>query len=265
MVENNDHLQEAWKYLKTLISSAKISIASNQIDYLINLIKEDMEDQDFVTFREYMNRIFSELPASILPYFLESLITLKDPEPYWFLQKLINFLINANRPIYQIKGLQLIQQIKDDSYVPYIIQFIYHAHKPLSKAAIKTIVANPGCAEKIVEGDLRSRSENKRLIAAKLLRKINPNNIRLALEQIGSVDFLERIHAIQVLASSNDRKYVAKITPSLNDSDLSVRKVAIEAISQLGGTKAKKILNQKLLMEDYLPLKIIIQKQLANK
>ena len=93
MVENIDHPQEAWKYLKTLTSSAKTSIASNQIDYLINLIKEDMEDQSFVTFREYMNGIFSILPASILPYFLESMITLQEPEPYWFIQKLINFFI----------------------------------------------------------------------------------------------------------------------------------------------------------------------------
>ncbi|TFH29388.1 MAG: HEAT repeat domain-containing protein [Promethearchaeota archaeon] len=259
-----DHPQEAWMYLNTLISSAKKSIASSQIDYLVNLIKEDMDDQSFATFRDYMNRIFSILPASLLPYFLESIITLNEAEPYWFIQKLINFLINANRPIYQIKGLQLIQQIKDDSYVPYVIPLIYHSHKPLRKEAIKTIITNPGCAEKIVENDLRSRSENKRILAAKLLRKINPDNIRLALEQIESTDFIERIHAIQVLATSNDRKWVAKITPYLNDPDLSVKKVAIEAISQLGGTKAKKILNQKLLLEDYLPLKTIILEQLKN-
>ncbi len=264
MTENIDHPQEAWKYLNTLISSSKKSIATNQISYLINLIKEDMEDQGFAVFREYLNKMFSKLPASVLPYFLESLITLRETEPYWFIQKLINFLINANRPIYQIKGLQLIQQIKDDSYVPYIIPLIYHTHKPLRKEAIRTIVANPGCAEKIVEGDLRSRSEKKRTKAVKLLRKINPENIKLALEQIESTDFIERIHAIQVLANTNNRKWIAKITTFLNDPDLSVRKAAIEAISGLGGTNAKKILNQKLLHEEYLPLKVIIQEQLKN-
>jgi hypothetical protein len=259
---NQDHPQEALDYLNALVFSARTSIASNQIDYLIELIKNDMESQPFPTFREYLNSIFSKIPAKILPEFLELLIKLR--KPYWFLQRLINFLIDAKRPIYQIKALQLIQKVKDDSYIPLVVPLIYHAHPPLRKEAILTIKANPGCAEKMLESDIKSRSEKKRSIAKKVLRQINPENLRLALEMIDSQDFLERIHSIQTLAKTHNRKWISKITALLNDPDLAVRKAAIEAISHLGGKKAKKILNQKLLHEDYLPLRSIIQEQLEN-
>ena len=262
MDSNQDRPHEALDYLNTLVSSAGATIASNQIDYLIELIKNDMENQPFPLFREYLNSIFSKMPAKILPEFLELLIKLR--KPYWFLQKLINFLIDAKRPIYQIKALQLIQKIKDDSYTPLVVPLIYHPHTPLRKEAILTIKVCPGCAEKMLEAELKSRSENKRAIAKKVLRQINPDNLRLALEMIDSQDFLERIHAIQSLAKTHNRKWIAKITALLNDPDLAVRKAAIEAISHLGGKKAKRILNQKLLNEEYLPLRSIIQEQLDN-
>lgn len=262
MIEEFDYPEEALKYLNILIKGANDFVASNQIDYLIELIKEDMEDQSYQVFKTYLNLIFNSLPVKILPYFLENLIKLQDP--YWFIQKLINFLIKANRPIYQIKGLQLIQKIKDDSYIPYVFPLIYHAHLPLQKEAIKTIMLNGECSEKLLESDLKSRSEKKRMIARKVLKKVNPDNLRLMLEELESSDFIERIHAIKILAASGDRKWISKITNCLNDHDLSVKKAAIDALSQLGGKKAKKILNQKLLIEDYLPLRNIIQEHLEN-
>lgn len=152
----------------------------------------------------------------------------------------------------------------DETLIPLAIPLIYHSHLPLQQEAIKTIIQFPSISEPILENALRSRSEKKLNIVKKVLNQLNPNNIKLAVAELNNPDFLIRVNALKILGSTGDRKWITKILPFLEDDDMAVRKAAIEALSQLGGRKAKQILSQTLIREDYPPLKLIIQKQLKK-
>ncbi|MCF2140686.1 MAG: HEAT repeat domain-containing protein [Candidatus Lokiarchaeota archaeon] len=257
-----EHPTKAFQYLDKWHKTSLSSMADNQLAYLLKLLINDMENQNYSIFKEYMNQILSHLPIKILPLFLENIIHSNDPE--WFQQNCINFLIHANRPIYQIKGLQIIQKNNDETLIPLAIPLIYHSHLPLQQEAIKTIIQFPSISEPILENALRSRSEKKLNIVKKVLNQLNPNNIKLAVAELNNPDFLIRVNALKILGSTGDRKWITKILPFLEDDDMAVRKAAIEALSQLGGRKAKQILSQTLIREDYPPLKLIIQKQLKK-
>ncbi|MHA1777026.1 MAG: hypothetical protein DRO88_09325 [Promethearchaeia archaeon] len=262
MAEKSAHPSKAFQYIDQWNYSSLSVISDNQIIHLKHLFIEDMKNQKYSHFKEYLSQILNFLPGKILPFFLENLVNLEDPE--WYRQNCLSFLIHATRPIYQIKGIKIIQKLQDESLIPLVFPLIFHSHPPLQKEAIKTLLLYPLIAEPILENSLKTRSRRKREIVLKVLHRINPQNLRLAVEELNNPDFLIRIRAIQVLGKSRDRKWLSKLLPFLNDSDLGVRKAVIEAISDLGGKKAKKILNQSLIRENYPPLKLIIQEQLEK-
>jgi HEAT repeats len=243
------------KALDYIIELAKIGFKDFQTDdirEIISICYSDLEEIPTDENRQYIDNIFSALPPKTIPLFLDTIT--QTFEPIESVQKILHYLIYTERPIFQIRGLQLAMNLKDETTIPKIVPLIFSHHKPLSQKAIELLLTLKGNAEKILEQYLPDRSPNKRELAIKIMKKLNPSNIKLAIQQLNSEDFLERIEAINVLGETNERKYINKIERLLSDKDLSVKKTAIEAIAKLGGRKAKKILNVSLLEEDYPPM-----------
>ncbi len=126
------------------------------------------------------------------------------------------------------------------------------------------ILENPGNVEILLEQTLTDRSKQKRLIAFRLLNQINPNNIKLLLIQMEDPDFLTRIVAIEKLGNIKDRKWIDRIATALNDNDTAVQKAAIDALTQIGGKKVKKILSLKLAYENYPPIQEILRNSIGK-
>lgn len=262
MTEKFIHPSKAYEYIDQWHKSPFSSISDNQLSHLKHLFIADMENQKYPYFKNYLQQILNHLPGKILPFFLDNLANPDDPE--WYRQNCLSFLIHANRPIYQITGIKIIQKMQDESLIPLILPLIFHNHIPLQKQAIKTLLNYPQIAEPFLENSLKTRSKRKQEIAIKVLHQVNPANLKLAVMELSNPDFLFRINAIQVLGKSGERKWLTKLLPLLEDPDLGVRKAAVEAISKLGGKKAKQILYQSLIREDYPPLKLIIQEHLKK-
>ena len=155
-------------------------------------------------------------------------------------------------------GLKLIQKIKNSSYTSLIEPFIYSNHLPLRQLTIRILLDNPGNIETILEQNLSDRNPKRRGLTEKLLFRINPTNLKIAQKRLTSVDFLERIQAISILADTKDKKIIVKLAPILKDPDISVRKAAIEGMVGIGGKKAKMILRDHMLVETHLPLRKFI-------
>ena len=77
-------------------------------------------------------------------------------------------------------------------------------------------------------------------------------------------DFLTRIVAIEKLGNIKDRKWIDRIATALNNNDTAVQKAAIDALTQIGGKKVKKILSLKLAYENSPPIQEILRNSIGK-
>lgn len=232
-----------------------------QIQHFLELIYEDLENKSILDSQRYLEHIFFTIPPKLFPYLLDHLTHRSEGE---IGRKIILYLLRTDRPIYQIKALQMIITRGKDNFAPYIIPLIFSGYNPLKHQAIITIIKVPGSAELILEQILNDRSKKRQRQAMQLLRKLNPTNHKLALKMLESDDFIDRIDAINHLAETNDSRWIATIEKFLNDSDIAVQKAAIEGITRIGGTKAKKILTEQLDSQDFPPLRRLLSSQIQE-
>ena len=230
-------------------------VSEEDLIRIAHLLTEELGQQSFYENRILLEDLFIAVSPAVMPSLLNILMHIEGPEN---IQAITLFLLKSNRPIFQIKGLQKVISMNDPNYTAFITPLMFSSYKPLQQQAIRTLFEVPGNGELILEKILTDRSANKRAVAMRVLRMINPNNSKLAIKQLESDDFLERIGGIEHLSQTQERKWIGKIEPFLQDPDLAVQRAALDAIAQLGGRKAKKILNDRLLQENYPPLQKII-------
>jgi len=222
--------------LKEITSNSQNIIKFKKIDLVIESLLEEIIDKSYSYVDEILAYLFSHLNSNLIPYFLNQLVNIAIPSVSG--HKIALYLIKAeSRPIYQIKGLQLVSSLKDSSFAPFIINLIFSSHKPLQQQAIR-----------------------RKELAARLMKQINPDNIKLAQIMIESEDFLERIEGIKIISETGNRKWIKKIFEKMLgiEKDLAVRKAIFEAITSLGGKKAEKILQISLENEDFTPMRNLI-------
>jgi hypothetical protein len=228
---------------------------SSQLEHLMALLIEDLENKSTLESQHYLEQIFFSIPPKLFPFLLDSLTQIAFDETG---RKIIIYLLRTDRPIYQIKALQMIIDRKTDNFAPYIIPLIFSSYEPLKKQAIKTIIKVPGSAVLILEQILTDRSKKRQLLAVKILKRIAPKNHKLALKLLHSDDFIDRITGIEHLTNSKDEKWLKTIENFLRDPDIAVQKAAIEAIGKLGGKRAAEILMKQRAIQDFPPLQRII-------
>ena len=238
------------------------SLVPEEISQLYSLICSDIPYLAGKILMDYFSTIFSEIPAVNLPLLLDEMVQIETPAE--ILEKFAIYLLKSNCPIFQIKALKIVQQLRQPFFIPLIYPFVFGTHKPLAQVASAVILENPGNVEILLEQTLTDRSKQKRLIAFRLLNQINPNNIKLLLIQMEDPDFLTRIVAIEKLGNIKDRKWIDRIATALNDNDTAVQKAAIDALTQIGGKKVKKILSLKLAYENYPPIQEILRNSIGK-
>ncbi len=246
-------------FLKEITSNSQNIIKFKKLDIIIKSLLEEIVDKNYLYVDEILDYLFSHLNSNLIPYFLNQLVSISIRSESG--HKIALYLIKADsRPIYQIKGLQLVPSLKDSSFTPYIIPLIFSLHKPLQQQAIQTLLATPGNREEILEQYLQDRSPQRKELAARLMKQINPDNVKLAQIMINSEDFLERIEGIKIISETGNRKWIKKTFEKLYEieKDLAVRKAIIEAITSLGGRKAEKILQISLENEDFTPMRNLL-------
>ena len=232
------------------------------IDQLLQYLFNDLSYNTYNEHKIYLESIFSTLRPQDVALFLDSLSKIIEPMDY--MSTIGLFLIQSQRPVFKLHGVEIALNLQDKRFIPYIIPIIYTKHIPLRQKAIETILSLQGKAEEILEQHLQEKVPSKQHLASKILKKLNPQNAKLGIFMLQNEDFIIRIEGIKILAETNNNKYLSKIEPYLDDTDMAVRKAAIEAISQFGGRKAKQILNQKLIEEEFPPLREIIQTSLEK-
>ena len=245
--------------LKEITSDSQNIIRFKKIDLIIESLLEEILEKPYLYVNHLMDYLFSHLNSNFIPYFLNQLVYISISSKS--AQKIALYLIKEeSRPIYQIKGLQLVSLLKDSSFAPFIIPLIFSAHKPLQQQAIRSLLATPGNSEEILERYLQDRSPQRKDLAARLMKQINPDNVKLAQIMINSDDFLERIEGIKIISETRNRKWIKKTFEKMLEieRDLAVRKAIIEAITLLGGKKAEKILQISLENEDFTPMRNLI-------
>ena len=235
--------------------------SKSHIEHLITLIIHDLQKKSMNESQEYLEEVFYSIPPSFFPILLDLFTQNIDGE---ISKKIISYLLRTNRPIYQIKALNIIVNQNSENFVPFVIPLIFSSYIPLQKQAIKTIIAVPGSAELILEQMLNDRSKKRQKLALKILKRINPANHKLSLKLLESEDFVDRINGIKFLTESNESKWIKSIEIFLEDPDIAVRKAAIEGISKLGGKKAKDILIAQLDYQNYPPLRKILDTQIEK-
>ena len=232
------------------------------IPLVITKLVEELDTLKKANYKTYLDNILLHIPRDQFPEFLDALIAVREPEGAS--QKILLYLLTHQRPLYQEKGLEMIEKKKETVYLPLVIEKIYSHHQPLQKKAIQVLFSLKGNVEEILEQQLKTRSPRKLEITKRLLRTINPDNEKLALKSLDDEDFLVRIRSIEVLGNSGQRRYISVLEPLLNDPDMSVRRSAVEAIARLGGKKAKDTLSLYLESETHPPLRNIIEGELKN-
>ena len=250
---------ETINLLEEITSNSQNIIKFKKIDLVIGKLLEEIFDKTYQYTDQILNYLFSHLNSNLIPYFLNQLVILSIPSEAG--HKIAMYLIKAeSRPIYQIKGLQLVSSLENSSFAPFIINLIFSSHKPLQQQAIRTLLKTPGNREEILEQYLQDRSPQRKELAARLMKEINPDNVKLAQIMINSEDFLERIEGIKIISETGNRKWIKKVFEKMleNEKDLAVRKAIFEAITSLGGKKAEKILQISLENEDFTPMRNLI-------
>ena len=211
--------------------------------------------QPYSTLKNYLDLIFLELPAGCIKNTLENFAPKISGLSKEIIQAIIIFLIQSKKPVFQFYAVKLIQEIKDDGFSSLIIDFLFSTYAPLSAITYETILIYPGNAVSILEQYTRKKySKSKQEMARHLIKRIDPTNEKLALLDLVHEDFLTRIHAVEKLGATKKKKYINKITPMLQDTDLSVRRTAIDTLSSFGGKKARTILQENLKKEKHPPL-----------
>lgn len=225
---------------------------SSQLEHLLSLILNDLESKSTIESQHYLEHIFFSIPPKLFPFLLDALTSQITADE--ISRKIIVYLLRTDRPVYQIKALEMIIERNSDNFAPYIIPLIFSSYEPLQKQAIKTIIKVPGSAELILEQILNDRSKKRQNLAMKILKRINSQNHKLAIKMLDSEDFVDRITGINHLAQSNDTKWIKILKNFLHDSDIAVQKAAIEAISNIGGKKAEQVLLEYRENQNYVPL-----------
>ena len=245
--------------LKEITSNSQNIIKFKKIDLIIENLLEEILDKKYLYADQILDYLFFHLNSNLIPYFLNQLVNISIPSES--AHKIAKYLIKADsRPIYQIKGLQLVSSLKNSSFAPFIINLIFSSYKPLQQQAIRTLLKTPGNREEILEQYLQDRSPQRKELAARLMKQINPDNVKLAQIMINSDDFLERIKGIKIISETGNRKWIKKTFEKMVEieKDLAVRKAIFEAITSLGGKKAKKILQISLENENFTPMRNLI-------
>ncbi len=225
-------------------------------DLITEYVKEELSEEMECLPSEYLDGLINEIPPNNLPELLDRVSDITTPKSVGI--KIALFLVTSERPIFQLKGIQLISKLNIADFVPYIIDYIYSEHPELQKAAMDTVSKLHGNAEFILKTHLKSRSKQKRHIAKRLLRRINPQNVNLALYSLDDEDFIVRVEAVEVIGNTKNSKYLRYLKPLLNDNDMAVRKAAAEGIAKIGGIKAKALLQDVFAIETHEPLKGLI-------
>ena len=258
--DSTDH-PTCLQFVRYLTQKNVEHISDEEVKKIAQLLANELAHQTFYENRILLENLFAEVSPAVMPSLLDILMKMEGLEN---IQAVILFLLKSNRPIFQIKGLQKIISIGDSRYTAFITPLLFSTYKPLQQQAIRTLFKVPGNGEIILEKILTDRSANKRAIAKRVLRMISPNNAKLAMKQLESGDFLERIAGIERLSQTQERKFIGKIEPLLQDPDIAVQRAALDGIAHLGGRKAKKILTACLHQENYPPLQKIILSLLAS-
>ena len=264
IVPDSSDPQTSLQFIRHLTQKNAQQVSEEDVECITRLLAEELAQQSFYENRLLLENLFAEVSPGVMPALLDILMKITGPENTQAIQAIILFLLKSNRPIFQIKGLQKVIATNDPKYTAFITPLMFSSHKPLQQQAIRTLFKVPGNGEIILEKILTDRSANKRAIAKRVLRMINPNNSKLAMKQLESEDFLERITGIERLSQTFERKYIGKIEALLHDPDIAVQRAALDGIAQLGGRKAKKILTACLHQEMYPPLQKIISDLLAS-
>ncbi|QEE16580.2 HEAT repeat domain-containing protein [Promethearchaeum syntrophicum] len=245
--------------MKDITENSQNIVKFKKIDLVIEKLLEEILDKTYQYTDQILNYLISHLNSNLIPYFLNQLTMISVPSKSG--HKIAMYLIKAeSRPIYQIKGLQLVSSLKNSIFTPFIINLIFSSHKPLQQQAIRTLLKTPGNREEILEQYLQDRSPQRKELAARLMKEINPDNVKLAQIMINSEDFLERIEGIKIISETGNRKWIKKTFQKMleNEKDLAVRKAIFEGITSLGGKKAEKILEISLENEDFTPMRNLI-------
>jgi len=260
MNESTPFQSEAIIYLQLIRRNPPLPLSETEQTQLNAYLIDDLNHIGPENIEKFINCCFSEIPPNSIPWFLDTLqnLTLSSIT----LQKIALALLNSNRPIYQLKALPLIRQLNLPVFAPLVYELIFSTQSQLQQQAIDTLLHLNGNIEFILEQGLTEKNQKKRSIVIRLLSKFNPNNIKLAQINLQDPDFVTRINAIKILAKTNDRKWIPKISTIVQDTDLAVQRAAIEALAELGGRRVKQILTDRLKNETYEPMRAIIQENL---
>lgn len=262
MTENTIENSQAIQFLRISAKNDHKGLNPHDYEELMLCIEADFCVIPTKKIHAYLHRVFDELPYHIVPDLIDHLIVTYQNGKYS--RSLAYFLLTTERPIYQLKALRIIKNTNDAFFAPFILPLIFSNYQPLQQESVETLIKNKGNVEFLLEHLLHDHSPEKRDFAAKLLLRINPQNVKAAIYMLGNQDFLQRINAINILANTKERKWIPKIAVLLNDPDLAVQKASIEAIAELGGNNAKNILESRLAQEAHLPLREILQKVLKK-
>lgn len=260
MTEPTPFQSEALIYLQLIRRNPPLPLSENEQTQLNSYLIDDLNHIGPENVEKYINCCFSEIPPNSIPWFLDFLqnLTLSSTT----LQKIAYALLNSNRPIYQLKALPLIRQLNLPVFAPLVYELIFSTQTQLQQQSIDTLLHLNGNIEFILEQGLNEKSVKKRAVVIKVLTKYNPNNLKLAQINLQDPDFVTRITAIKILATTKDRKWIPKISTIVQDTDLAVQRAAIEALAELGGRRVKQLLTERLKIETYEPMRNIIQANL---
>jgi hypothetical protein len=248
---------------RDLKRSTKFLNHQSVFNQLLSCLKKELSPQPREHGTAVLDSLWIELTPQILHRFIEyTLHTI--PEDFTLLESLIFSLYRTERPLYQIHAIPVIEHLQHAKFAPISVALAMSPYQPLRKRAVETIFTTPGNFEFIFENILRDRTSEKREWAAKMLTRLNPNNIKLAQYNLSNSDFIERSKAIQILGETKAKKYLSKLEPFLHDPDVAVQKAAIDAIAKIGGRKSVQILRDHLLTTDHEPLRRIIHSYLAQ-
>src|SRR6056297_2547469 len=175
------------------------------IEYTIQILTKDLKGDNIGSFSNYLDEIVSVFPPKQLAEFISKLA--KITRPIEVANKIAIFLLNHARPLFQIQGVFMVENLGDEGFIPLVVKHIYSTHKPLQKKAIKLVINLQGNAEEILESHIKSKSERKRKIAYRVLRCLNPDNIKLCFEALESEDFIVRSEAIKKIGNTKRKKY----------------------------------------------------------
>ena len=172
----------------------KISInrQKREIEQLFQKIIDSIAEMSYREYKEYLNNLIRDSPPEIIAPLMKKISNIKEPGKS--IKKLAFFLIKSTKPIYNILGVYLIENIDDIYSIPFLIPLIHSDYQKLRNVSMKTVIS---MARKHIYSEK---------INPKVMKQGKENNTELNEKSENIRDFIENILLEELKTRSTKKK-----------------------------------------------------------